>query len=175
MKLGSLFDGLYTISDDGRLYSNRSDKYLKPSTDKYGYLYYVISINSKRFTLKAHRLVATTFIPNTSNKPTVDHINGDRKDNVVSNLRWATYKEQQQNPITKEIAKQIHQATDYRAMGGKRNFGRKRTAVYKAGELIDVCDTLMIAAEKHNVSYPKASECANGKRKTVGGMTFCFV
>ena len=40
MKLLSLFDGLYEITADGRLYSKRNQKYLRPSKDKYGYMYY---------------------------------------------------------------------------------------------------------------------------------------
>jgi hypothetical protein len=44
-----------------------------------------------------HRLVAETFIPNTENKPTVDHIDRDATNNHVSNLRWATHSEQNYN------------------------------------------------------------------------------
>nr|DAQ29441.1 MAG TPA: homing endonuclease [Caudoviricetes sp.] len=50
-------------------------------------------------TYSIHRLVAQAFIPNPENKPTVDHINRDRLDNRVENLRWATYSEQQSNKI----------------------------------------------------------------------------
>ena len=60
--------GFYEITDDGRLYSRRSEKFLSPSKDRYGYLYYVVSINHVRMTLKAHRLVAYAFIPNPMNK-----------------------------------------------------------------------------------------------------------
>ena len=173
-KMVALFDGLYIITDDGRLYSTRSGKFLRPSTDKYGYLYYVISIESERKTLKAHRLVAQAFIPNPENKPTVNHKNGIRDDNRAKNLEWATHKEQQDNEITKERAKKVHDMTDYRSMGAKRNFGRKTTSVYKDGKLLGTYGTLKEAAEKNNTNYTKASECANGTRKTAGGLVFCF-
>ena len=173
-KMISLFEGLYAITDDGKLFSNRSNKFLRPATDKYGYLYYVISIDGKRKTIKAHRLVAMAFIPNPENKPTVDHKNGIRSDNRVENLVWATRKEQQENEVTREKLKKVHDNTDYRSMGAKSNFGRKTTAVYKNGCLIGTYETLKEAAKQNNVHYSKASECANGIREEVRGLVFCF-
>ena len=174
MKLMSLFDNLYGITEDGKLFSTRSNKYLKPSTDKHGYKYYVISIDGNRKTLKAHRLVATAFIPNPQNKPTVDHINGDRMDNRVENLRWATLKEQQVNPVTLHRLEEAHNRTDYRQMGALRNFGRRQTSAYKDGECLGTFQSLKDAADFVGVSYGKASECANGKKKSVKGVVFCY-
>ena len=170
-----IFDGLYFISDDGQLYSTRSNKFLKPDRDRYGYLYYVISIDGKRMTLKAHRLVAEAFIPNPDHKPTVNHKNGIRDDNRRSNLEWATVKEQAHDPLTRAHVLRAASETDYRAMGALINFGRKKTAVYRSGELLGIYDSLKKAAEEHRTNYSKASECANGNRKSAGGVQFCFV
>lgn len=52
-----------------------------------------------------HRIVAETFIPNPENKPTVDHLNRNRGDNRVKNLKWATYEEQWKNSSRWDNAK----------------------------------------------------------------------
>lgn len=53
-----------------------------------------------------HSLVAKSFIPNPNNYPHIDHINGDRSLNAVSNLRWASAKMNMNNPITKQRIKE---------------------------------------------------------------------
>lgn len=85
----------YSINEKGEIKNNITKKILSPSINKDSG-YYQIDLwkdnKSRKYTL--HRLVANNFIPNPENKPTVDHIDGNRLNNNVSNLRWATYSEQ---------------------------------------------------------------------------------
>lgn len=54
-----------------------------------------------------HRLVATLFIPNPENKPCVDHIDTNKHNNRVDNLRWVTYSENMMNPLTRKLNSDI--------------------------------------------------------------------
>lgn len=171
----TIFDGFYSITDNGNLYSIRNRKYIKPRMDRYGYLYYVISINNVRKTVKAHRLVAMAYIPNPLNKPTVNHKNGIRHDNRIDNPEWATSKEQSADPLTTIKRKKVVAVTDYYAMGALRNFGRKKTAVYKGKVLSGVYESLKDAVKNYPAAIGRASLCANGKIKSAGGVRFCYL
>lgn len=87
----------YEVNEFGDVrYKNKSVLKKQHLNKKNGYMYVQLwdSEADTNRRVAVHRLVATAFIPNADNKPTVDHINGIRTDNSVSNLRWATYLEQ---------------------------------------------------------------------------------
>ena len=93
------YEGLYEISNYGRIYSvpnnNKVGGILKDHIDKKtGYHFIILSKNNKTFNTGIHRLVAQAFIPNPENKPTVNHIDGNKSNNNINNLEWATHKEQ---------------------------------------------------------------------------------
>lgn len=88
-----------TIRKNGRI-DNRKGKVLQPSLDKYGYLKVVLTKNGIRKTFTVHTLVAIAFIDNPYNKPTVNHIDGNKLNNDVTNLEWATHKEQKKHAIS---------------------------------------------------------------------------
>ena len=86
----------YLIYEDGKVWSKRSKRYLKQSENGPGYLQ-VNLYNNKSKIHKIHRLIALYYIPNPDNKICVDHINRNRTDNRLDNLRWATHSENNQN------------------------------------------------------------------------------
>lgn len=94
--------GLYQVSSLGRVKSlnylrTGKERIMKTAKNSDGYPHLLL----KGKDYKIHRLVAETFIPNPDNKPCVDHINTDRSNNRVENLRWCTQKENCNNQISK--------------------------------------------------------------------------
>jgi hypothetical protein len=78
--------------------SIRFGKILKPQVDrKWGGLNVILCNPFGQKRSKIHRLVAIAFIPNPQNKPEVNHIDGDRFNNCVSNLEWVTSSENKQH------------------------------------------------------------------------------
>lgn len=75
---------------DGREY-NYSSKIIKQSITR-EYSYIAISLHSKTYNFRVHRLVAETFIPNPNNLPQVNHIDENKLNNRVENLEWCTAK-----------------------------------------------------------------------------------
>lgn len=82
----------YKITKDGRIYSIKCKRYMKPVIHD-EYLHVNLSKNNKHKGFSIHRLIALTFIPNTQNKPEVNHKDGNKQNNHVDNLEWVTKNE----------------------------------------------------------------------------------
>ncbi len=90
------FEGRYQVSNTGKIRSiAKLGKWhlLSLRTDVYGYAEVCLWMKRKVFYKKVHRLVAEAFIPNPENKPQVNHIDTDKKNNIYYNLEWATPQE----------------------------------------------------------------------------------
>ena len=90
------FEGIYKVSNHGRLMSFKGDKngrVLRNTNKTGGYLSVVLEKGAYPiFSTKMHRLVATHFIPNPLNLPEVNHIDMNKQNNHVDNLEWVDRK-----------------------------------------------------------------------------------
>lgn len=86
----------YMISTHGRLLRVGSERFRKPYVSKAGYHSYGMN-DMRQFSQHAHRLVAHAFLPNPLQHPTVDHIDGNPRNNLLANLRWASHADQARN------------------------------------------------------------------------------
>jgi len=89
------FEGLYEVSNHGRIKSLlRKNKFghniLTGKRDKDGYISVVLVKNKKPYYLRAHRIVAETWLENEKSLKVVHHINNIKDDNRIYNLQWST-------------------------------------------------------------------------------------
>lgn len=128
------YKGLYQVSNIGRVRrvehdycSARGEKrhlaesIKKTTLKRNGYVAVALYNREKMQNVHVHRLVAEAFIPNPENKPYIDHINGDKTDNRVENLRWCTQKENMNNVITLEAFRAtVKRGPEHHCYGKKR-------------------------------------------------------
>ena len=87
------YEGLYAVTSCGRVWSYKSNKFLKPHDNGRGYHQVDLRKDGKRKHFYIHRLVAEAYIPNPNGDNTVDHIDGDKSHNYLNNLQWLSRKD----------------------------------------------------------------------------------
>ena len=106
------YKNLYQISSNGEIRRIKpKNRILEQSISNSGYKRITLCKDGKTKIFSVHRLVAEAFIKNTYNKPTVNHIDGNKSNNNVKNLEWATRSEQEKwkyklgyiNPKSKKV------------------------------------------------------------------------
>lgn len=104
------YEGIYQASDLGNLRSlnyKRTGKIqvLKPALDNKGYLRTALMKDGKLKTVKVHRVIAQTFLNIINDKNQVNHINGIKNDNSLTNLEWCNNTENQNHAIKLGLTK----------------------------------------------------------------------
>lgn len=181
------YEGIYQVSNLGNVKNSRGH-ILKPSNTSTGYPGLTLCKNKERKTTPIHRMVAIAFLPNPENKPSVNHIDGNKENSVLSNLEWATAKENTRHAIHNGIMKvsgrdhpffgRKHKEESLRKMSiatskrvGALHFRSK--PVYQidrtSGEIIAEFENQSIAAKTLKTSQGNIGSVLLGKRNHAGG------
>jgi len=90
------YENLYKINRQGEVWSCIYRKFMKPSMQE-GYVCLNLKREDGRHKARIHRLLALQYIPNPDNLPEVDHIDRNRSNNTLSNLRWTSHRQNMNN------------------------------------------------------------------------------
>lgn len=98
-QINFIADGRFYINENGEVLNSITNHIIKPYVSNKGYLIVDLNYNGTREKWLVHRLVALTFIPNKNNYPVVMHLDSNRKNPNVNNLKWGTYSENNKQAI----------------------------------------------------------------------------
>ena len=178
---GELYEGLYKVSNLGKIlslnYRNTGKPGLmKPGTDKDGYLQVSLRKNGKHKTCKVHRLVAETFLENPENLPEVNHKDENKENNFVflnedgtvnkekSNLEWKNHRDNCNHGTRNErVAKAL--------TNGK--LSKRVLQLSLTGELIKEWESTQECG-RNGFDSGHVAACCNGKLKTHKGFRWMY-
>lgn len=169
------YEGWYQASNIGEIkrikpYKNqyaewKSNKILKPTKSRKGYLYVTLRKNDLSSRIFVHRIIAKTYIPNYENKPYINHIDGNPLNNNVSNLEWCTQKENMIHCYN--VLK--HKSSNYKKYGEKSSNHRKVIQLDRNRKVIKIWDCIKNASLSLNIKPTSISNCLTKRSKTAGG------
>ena len=157
------YEGLYSINENGDVFSHNTNRMLKLRPNSNGYLRADLYKNSVRNQVLVHRLVGMLFIPNPQNRNELNHINGDRTDNNVKNLEWSTRSENL-----------LHSYQNGRVGPGLGKLGALHANAHAVKCLTNgkVYGSQREAARELNLCYKQINQALCGKQSTVKGYKF---
>lgn len=169
------YEGLYEVSNLGRI--RRDGRIKKPHVDHGGYETVCLYKSSKGKWFKVHRVVASAFKPNPENKRTVNHIDGNKQNNRVENLEWATHSENIVHANETGLRKVTEAQRKAASENGKKtcDLNRVRKPVYLVKN--DVRKEFVSAHEaaRYVSGSPSAIvRCCKGKKRTYKGCNWGY-
>ncbi len=180
------YEGLYQVSNLGRVKSldryivnkNNKQQYyngkiLKGNIRK-GYLKLTLSKDNSQKTVPIHILVAKAFIPNPENKPEVNHIDGEKTNNCVSNLEWATRSENELHAYKNGLAKPSLKQKEAVAKYAKENYSKKVLQYDLNGNFIKEWNSMHDVWRELGIRPSYICRCCKGLRNHTYGYVWKY-
>lgn len=161
----------YQVSNYGNVRNTKSNKLKKPGYAKDNYLKVDLYKDSKRTTKKVHRLVADAFLPQDPQRPDINHKDGNRENNEVTNLERCTKSENMKHAYKTGLAKPH---ASYGMLGKKNpNGGRKKRPirVIETGEIFKS----QSECERELGLSSHINDCLRGRQKSCNGYHFEYI
>lgn len=176
----------YQITDDGRVWSKKQNKWLKQYQNKKGYCLVTLYNGSKdkRFTKQIHRLVAETFISNPDNLPQINHKDECKHNNSVENLEWCDGKYNinygtalKRAALKNSIIQKGKKPTEQCRIAQIEAVSKKVKQFNKKGVLLAEYSSISDAAK--SIGHPKSGgdigKCCRGLKKTCIGFIWKYL
>jgi hypothetical protein len=177
------FEGIYSISNLGRIRSERNGIILSMWEDKDGYLRVNLKVEGEVYQRLVHRLVGENFISNPYNKKQINHKNGIRNDNRVENLEWCTASENANHKykvLKYKISEETIEKMRQNSKGRRHSEAAKnKVRLAQSTKVKDVISGIIYssqkeASEKTGVSQSVISYMCNGARGELRNHFFIF-
>lgn len=149
------YEGIYQVSDQGRVRNKKRRRLLRPNSKKTKYLQVTLSKNNIPKFCSIHRLVAIAFLPNPLDLPQVNHINGIKTDNRLVNLEWCSRSENQ-----------YHR---YHVLNKHGGYPKKAVVCIETNQ---VYESIRSASQALNINRTSITSVISGRNKTAGGFHF---
>ena len=161
------FEGIYLISNFGRVFNVENNRFKVDCYTKRKYVYYKLYKNRKGHHKQQHRLIAEAFISNPLNKPWINHINGIHYDNRMENLECCTPSENELHSY-RVLGKKANEP--WKGKIGKYHIQSKPVWQYDLNnKFIREWDCKMDVERELKIDSGNISLVCNGKRERAGG------
>jgi hypothetical protein len=162
----------YFVSDTGDIFSNKTECVKKRifGLDNAGYRNVCLSSKGKVITFLVHRIVANAFIPNPENKPCVNHKDGNKSNNDISNLEWCTYSENEKHSYS--ALGKINSSAGTGKFGSLNVNSKPIIAIKDGNE--HYFESIKMCAAALGIFDSNINKVLKGKYKHSGGYTFKY-
>lgn len=164
------YEGLYQISNYGRVKNKKTDYILKPALGSWGYEFVQLCDKGRETSKCIHRMVAESFLDNPDNLPQVNHIDGNKRNNHIDNLEWVSCSQNIKHAFNTGLKKKKMGKENplYGRCGIESTRHREVNKYDLEGNFIESYISIREASKKNNINASNISSVCSGRKKMAG-------